>query len=201
MNRSAAVWRASPVTLFISFSFSLNLQSLRQLSRRLPPTLNPWLPAPFPVMPSPVAIGIGLINRWRIWWIFVEWRMVARLINPEKRTVRPLGIDEKAPAQTEQKHHQAQTKHQLSHFILLPLPSILLKFSPQCPEGREVMIQSPSPACAAEAATARRRPDWIIGNLPPCPPCLPTGRCVSVVNLIKHFNLSLPKPFLQDRGE
>ena len=34
----------------------------------------------------------------------------------------------------------------------------------------EFMIQSPSP-------------DWIIGNLPLCPPCLPAGRCVSVVNL------------------
>jgi len=30
------------------------------------------------------------------------------------------------------------------------------------PEGTQFMIQSPSPACAAEAATARRRPDWII---------------------------------------
>ena len=28
------------------------------------------------------------------------------------------------------------------------------------------MIQSPSPACAAEAATARRRPDWIIRKSP-----------------------------------
>jgi len=27
------------------------------------------------------------------------------------------------------------------------------------------------------------------------------GRCVSVVNLIKHFNLSLSKSFLQDGGE
>ena len=44
----------------------------------------------------------------------------ARLINPENRTVRPLGIDEKAPGQTKQKHHQAQTKQQLSHFIVPP---------------------------------------------------------------------------------
>ena len=70
---------SSSVTLFISFSFSLNLQSLRQLSRRLPPTLNPWLPAPFPVMPFPLAVGIGPVGRWRIWWIFVERRMVVKL--------------------------------------------------------------------------------------------------------------------------
>ena len=82
--------------------------------------LDPRLPAPFPVMPSPVAVGIGPVGRWRIWGIFVERHMVVTLINSKNRMIRPLRIDEKTPVQAKQEHHQAQTKHQLFH-IILPL--------------------------------------------------------------------------------
>ena len=78
---------SSSGTLLISFSFSLNLQSLWQLSRRLLPALNSWLPAPFPVMPFPVAVGIRPVSWWRIWGIVVERHMVGKL--PAHRTGLP----------------------------------------------------------------------------------------------------------------
>jgi len=45
-------------------------------------------------------------------------------------------------------------------------------------EGERFLIQSPSPACADEAATARRRPDWIRRKI------LLSELCDSAVNLI-----------------
>jgi hypothetical protein len=56
--------------------------------------------------------------------------------------------------------------------LILPCIRVSCSFCDSIPEGIVFMIQSPSPACAAEAATVRRRPDWIIKRLPLCPLCL-----------------------------
>ena len=43
-------------------------------------------------------------------------------------------------------------------------PSAVWKYLVSVPAGRRFLIPSPSPACADEAATARRRPDGIRKN-------------------------------------
>jgi hypothetical protein len=48
------------------------------------------------------------------------------------------------------------------------------------PEGREFLIQSLSPVCAAEAATARRRPDWIRRKISLCDLCVSAVRCLLI---------------------
>ena len=59
-----------------------------------------------------------------------------------------------------------QTKKLLFYYRRLTIGSIAIKGFDLIPEGTEFLLQSPSPACADEAVTARRRPDWSRKNLP-----------------------------------